>query len=146
MPCTHGFAAGAINIADRVQCLPHKDFLNYAGALCAIGAFGSYNHKTEGHLILWDVKIALEFPPGSIAFIPSALLTHSNSRVTTGERYSVTWFTAAGLYRYADCGFATFKSLSEGDKLRMNRNYSQRLDKALSYITEFSTLFKPRVR
>ncbi|KAF8176160.1 hypothetical protein K438DRAFT_1770690 [Mycena galopus ATCC 62051] len=73
---------------------------------CAITALGDFNPDRGGHLVLWDLKLVIRFPPGSTILIPSAILRHSNVNIAEGEkRYSFTQFTAAGLFRWVDNGF-----------------------------------------
>ena len=48
----------------------------------------------------------IEFPPGSTILIPSATLRHSNVAIQPGEkRFSITQYTAGGLFRWVDHGF-----------------------------------------
>ncbi|PBK60372.1 hypothetical protein ARMSODRAFT_990947 [Armillaria solidipes] len=58
------------------------------------------------HLVLWDLKLIIDFPPGSTILIPSAILRHSNTTIAPGEcRYLFTQYTAGGLFRWVDYGF-----------------------------------------
>ncbi|KAI0039278.1 hypothetical protein FA95DRAFT_1612697 [Auriscalpium vulgare] len=52
---------------------------------CAVTALGDYDHMRRGHLVLWDLKLVIKFPPGSMILIPSAILTHSNTPVQKGR-------------------------------------------------------------
>ncbi|KAJ7624191.1 hypothetical protein B0H17DRAFT_1151319 [Mycena rosella] len=52
-------------------------FVN-AWGWCSITALGDFDPNKGGHLILWDLRLAIRFPPGSTILIPSALLHHSN--------------------------------------------------------------------
>lgn len=61
-----------------------------------------------GHLVLcqWDLKLVIEFPPGSTILIPSVSLYHSNTAIQLGERrYLFTQYTSGGLFRWVDQGF-----------------------------------------
>ena len=100
----NNFAAMTINLGPRTVTYRHTDHLNVPWGWCAITAFGTYDYKLGGHLILWDVGIAIEFPPGATILIPSAVLTHSNVAIAEHEqRYSLTQYTAGGLLRWIDC-------------------------------------------
>jgi hypothetical protein len=66
-----------MNFGPKTMCFPYKDFGNLAYGFCAVTALGRYNPKMGGHLILWDLKLAIEFPPGCTILIPSATLHHS---------------------------------------------------------------------
>src|SRR6201996_4263351 len=69
------FAACTFNFG-RAVTIPHLDFANLAWGWCAITALGKFDPDRGGHLILWDLKLVIRFPPGSTIFIPSALLRH----------------------------------------------------------------------
>ncbi|KAJ7055502.1 hypothetical protein C8F01DRAFT_1211582 [Mycena amicta] len=93
------FAACTWNFVTTV-CAPHVDFGNLAWGWCAITALGRFNPNRGGHLILWDLRLVIRFPPGSTIFIPSALLLHSNSPIQAGEtRSSFVQYSAGGLFR-----------------------------------------------
>ncbi|KAJ7819634.1 hypothetical protein B0H14DRAFT_2600560 [Mycena olivaceomarginata] len=93
------------------------DFANLAFGLCAITALGDFDYKAGGHLVLWDCKLVIEFPPGCTILIPSAAIYHSNIPIGRKEhRYSFTQYTAGGLFRWVEHDFKTeeeyFASLS----------------------------------
>ncbi|KAJ7348101.1 hypothetical protein DFH08DRAFT_960452 [Mycena albidolilacea] len=101
----------------RTCALGHRDFANLAFGLCAITALGDFNYKMGGHLVLWDCKLVIEFPPGCTILIPSAAIYHSNIPIGHKEhRYSFTQYTAGGLFRWVEHDFKTeedyFASLS----------------------------------
>ncbi|KZP30363.1 hypothetical protein FIBSPDRAFT_908068 [Athelia psychrophila] len=89
----------------------HKYYGDMMAALCcicrcAVTALGDYDPTLGGHLILWDLKLIIEFPPGSTVLIPSAIFTHSNTAIQEGEsRYSFTQYTSGGLFRWVEHGF-----------------------------------------
>ncbi|KAL0568501.1 hypothetical protein V5O48_013481 [Marasmius crinis-equi] len=119
------FAAFAINFGPQTVCLPHCDPKNLAFGWCAITALGDFDYHKGGHLVLWDLGIVLEFPPGkfscqsflhfgsevtsfsgSTIFIPSAVICHSNTTIAPGEeRFSFTMYSAGGLFRWVEHGF-----------------------------------------
>ena len=69
--------------------------------------------------MLWDLKVIIEFPPGSMILIPSAALHHSNTGIQHGETcYSFTQYTAGGLFCWVDQGY------------QMSSSYSAKLNKA----------------
>ncbi|KAF7304234.1 hypothetical protein HMN09_00824400 [Mycena chlorophos] len=71
-----------------------------------------------GHLILWDLKLVIEFPAGALILIPSATLAHSNIPVQNDEtRTSFTQFTAGGVFRYVDNDFRTEEELQAQDPI-----------------------------
>ncbi|KAJ7281713.1 hypothetical protein C8J57DRAFT_1056475 [Mycena rebaudengoi] len=102
------FAACTFNFGPPTVTLPHVNAANLAWGWCAITAFGNFNPDLGGHLILWDLRLIICFPPGSTIMIPSALLRHSNVSIQQGEaRYSFTQFTASGLFRWVYNGKQT---------------------------------------
>ncbi|RPD72711.1 hypothetical protein L226DRAFT_466620, partial [Lentinus tigrinus ALCF2SS1-7] len=113
------FACATNNTGPQTVTTVHLDHLNYAFGMCAVTAFGNYDYKTSGHLILWDAKLIIEFPPGSTILFPSAILRHSNVCLRPEEtRYSLTQYSAGGLFRYVRCGFRSLKAyLAAGHEL-----------------------------
>ncbi|KAL0562366.1 hypothetical protein V5O48_019721, partial [Marasmius crinis-equi] len=75
------FAAAAFNFGGKVRTFKHRDHLNWAFGWCAITALGEFNPKKSARLVLWEFKLVINFPPGSTVLIPSAVITHSNTRI-----------------------------------------------------------------
>lgn len=94
----------------------HRDVLNCPFGWCAVQALGRFNATKGGHLILWELKLIIEFPSASLILIPSATFTHSNIPVAEGdERASFTQYCAGGLFRYVEYGFRREKQLKKED-------------------------------
>ena len=98
------FGSLSFNFGPGAGCFPHRDFNNLSWGWCAVTAFGDYDYKQGGHLILWDLGIAIEFPPYSTILIPSAILKHSNTRAL-GCRSVVTQYNSSGIFRWVAYGF-----------------------------------------
>ncbi|KAI0352548.1 hypothetical protein OH77DRAFT_1408860 [Trametes cingulata] len=99
------FAGVTFNLGPQVATYVHTDSLNLPAGWCAVIALGDFDPKEGGHLLLWDLKLIIEFPPGALIFIPSAVLRHSNTVVSPEEhRYSFTQYSAGGLFRWVECG------------------------------------------
>lgn len=110
------FSCVAFNFGPNVWTFRHRDVLNVPFGWCAIQAAGPFDPTKGGHLVLWDLKLAIEFPPGALILIPSATLAHSNVPVQEGDkRISFTQFTAGGIMRFVDNGFRTEQTLQEED-------------------------------
>ncbi|KAJ7220951.1 hypothetical protein C8J57DRAFT_1536784 [Mycena rebaudengoi] len=93
------FRACTFNLGPYTCALGHRDFANLAFGWCAITALGYFDYTKAGHLILWDCKLILEFPPGVTILIPSAAIFHSNIPIADGElRFSFTQYTAGGIF------------------------------------------------
>ncbi|KAJ7107402.1 hypothetical protein C8R44DRAFT_637440 [Mycena epipterygia] len=102
------WSAITFNLGPRTCALGHRDFANLAFGWCTITALGMFDYTKGGHLVLWDCKLVLEFPPGMTILIPSAAIYHSNIPIASGERhYSFTQYTAGGLFRWVEHGFKT---------------------------------------
>ncbi|KAF8951697.1 hypothetical protein BDZ97DRAFT_1931899 [Flammula alnicola] len=99
------FASATINFGPRTVSFPHRDYANLTWGWCAITALGSFNPDRGGHLVLWDLKYIIRFPPGSTILIPSAMIRHSNTPIANNEtRYSFAQYSAGGLFRWVDNG------------------------------------------
>ncbi|KAJ7744929.1 hypothetical protein B0H16DRAFT_1727129 [Mycena metata] len=106
------WSACTFNLGPQTCCLGHRDFGNLAFGWCAITALGDYDYTKGGHLILWDCKLILEFPPGTTLFIPSAALFHSNIPIGIGEcRHSFTQYTAGGFSDGLSMGLSRRRSI-----------------------------------
>ncbi|KAJ7768413.1 hypothetical protein B0H16DRAFT_1308066, partial [Mycena metata] len=102
------FSAAAFNFGLNVWTFKHRDVLNAPFGMCAITTMGPFDATKGGHIILWELKLVIEFPAASTILIPSATITHSNLPVQGGdERASFTQYTGGGLMRYVDNGFRT---------------------------------------
>lgn len=112
------FACASMNFGPRVRSFMHRDPLNLPFGWCAITALGEFDSTKGGHLILWDLKLAIEFPPASTILIPSATLTHSNTAVygSNESRLSLAQYTAGGIFRWVDNGCQTEGELRASDK------------------------------
>ncbi|KAJ7765191.1 hypothetical protein B0H16DRAFT_1454371 [Mycena metata] len=107
------FATATYNFGPVTVTLPHIDFGNLAWGWCAITAPGNFNPDRGGHLVLWDLKLIIRFPPGSTSLLPSAILCHSNLKIGPNEtRFSFTQFTPAGIFRWVYNDFRTDKDIN----------------------------------
>ena len=90
----------------------HTDTGNKANGLCAITALGQFDPKRGGHLVLGQLGLVIEFPPGSTILIPSATVLHGNTPIAENEtRMSVTQYAAGGLFRWVRYGFQSERNL-----------------------------------
>ncbi|KIK56030.1 hypothetical protein GYMLUDRAFT_174872, partial [Collybiopsis luxurians FD-317 M1] len=92
------FSSMTVNFGPSTWTYIHTDSKNDITVPCAITSGGNYDWKLGRHLVLWDFKVILEFPPGATILLPSALLCHSNIPVGAGETHvSVTQYTAGDI-------------------------------------------------
>ncbi|PPR07613.1 hypothetical protein CVT24_004166 [Panaeolus cyanescens] len=116
------FACAGFNIGEQVAAFMHRDCMNCPFGWCAVHALGRFNPMTGGHMLLDDLKLAIEFPPNSLMLIPSAIIKHGNAAVAEGElRASFTQFSPGNLFRFIDCGFQTEASLKLSDEEKYGR-------------------------
>ncbi|KAF8071454.1 hypothetical protein FPV67DRAFT_1447013 [Lyophyllum atratum] len=73
------YPAGTFNLGPETVTVLHNDGKNSRYNLCAVTVGGHFDSKRGGHLILYDLKLIIEFPRGSTILIPSALLRHGNT-------------------------------------------------------------------
>ncbi|KAH6880232.1 hypothetical protein BKA70DRAFT_1239023 [Coprinopsis sp. MPI-PUGE-AT-0042] len=106
------YPAATFNFGPRTTCVPHIDHANLPFGWCAISSLGTFDPAQGGHLVLKELRLVIEFPPGSVILIPSAVVTHGNTPVSSDEkRYSFTQYAAGGLFRWVEHGFQTDTSL-----------------------------------
>lgn len=129
------------NFGEQTATYIHTDPQNDAAACCAITAGGDYNPALGGHLILWDLGLIIEFPPGSTILIPSALFRHSNVPVQKGEtRVSFTQYTAGGIRRWLEYGGRTEDAFAAEDPEEFARMMEERPRRWEKVLSTFNTL------
>ena len=102
----HPLASTTFNFGPRTITFPHKDLKNLSWGLCSVTSLGSYDPKKGGHLVLWDLGIAVEFPPYSTILLPSAIILHSNTSIGEDEtRMTITQYSSAGLFAWRAYGY-----------------------------------------
>ncbi|KAJ7608146.1 hypothetical protein FB45DRAFT_763583 [Roridomyces roridus] len=126
----------------RAVTRPHRDFGNLAPGWCPVTALGDYNPDLGGHIILWELRLIIRFPPGSTIFIPSAIITHSNTPIQPHEkRHSFTQFTSGALFRWVANGNRTdddfLATASPEEKAQRDQAAGTRWEDGLGF---FSTL------
>jgi len=106
------FPAISFNCGPRTVALQHTDYGNLSHGICALTALGSFDHSLGGHLILYDLKIIIQFPSGSTVLIPSGCLSHGNTPIQEDEtRMSIAQYASGGLFRWVAYGFRSAKTL-----------------------------------
>ncbi|KAJ8083539.1 hypothetical protein PM082_009413 [Marasmius tenuissimus] len=119
------FSACNLNLG-RAVTLRHTDFLNLLFGQCAVLALGEFDYRKGGHLVLWDLGLVIEFPPGSMILLPSALVEHSNVSIAADERRSsITFYSASGLFRWVTNGFMSDKEFKAQAGVKMRQRWDQ---------------------
>jgi hypothetical protein len=49
------FACAGANLGPRVTCAPHLDSANLPNGWCAVTAFGQFDHRKGGHMVLEEL-------------------------------------------------------------------------------------------
>ncbi|KAF8439450.1 hypothetical protein L210DRAFT_3353960, partial [Boletus edulis BED1] len=97
--------AAAFNLSPATVCQSHCNLANLCFALCPIMVLGNFDPKTGGHIVLEELHLVIIFPPGATIFIPSAVITHSNTKIKEGEtKYSFTQYAVGMLLSYVQNG------------------------------------------
>lgn len=139
-PQLSAFAASTFNAGEAVATVPHLDCINFGAGWCCVTALGDFNPKVEGHLVLWDWGIVVEFPPASSAFLPSAFVTHSNTAIVSGKtRMSFTQYTGAVCFRFVDCGNMTLSDYKAANP-HVTPDVAKRVRDGLRMYQKFSDL------
>ncbi|TFK60200.1 hypothetical protein BDN72DRAFT_779712, partial [Pluteus cervinus] len=140
------FPATSFNLGPATVSIDHTDASNVGYGLCALTAVGSFDSRQGGHLVLFDLGLMIEFPPGSVILLPSGILRHGNTTVQDHEeRYSIAQYCAGGLLRWVKYGHQTAASIrNNNSKLKakeilagLDGDHADRVEEALGL---FSTL------
>ncbi|TDL20005.1 hypothetical protein BD410DRAFT_726349 [Rickenella mellea] len=141
----HAFTNAAFNFGGKVVTFPHVDHRNVPHGWCSITSLGSYDYRKGGHVVLWDLGLVVQFPPGSTTFLPSATMRHSNTAIGEGEkRFSITHYTCGGLFRWVDYGFRTMKEVMKKDKQGFRAVEASRANFGEQALKKYSTLSELR--
>ncbi|KAI0057941.1 hypothetical protein BV25DRAFT_1872246 [Artomyces pyxidatus] len=110
------YPTATFNLGPRTITLPHRDRQNVPYGWCAVTALGNYDPEKGGHIYLWELKMVIQFPPGSTILLPSALITHGNTPIQPGEtRQSFTQYCAGSLMRWHAYGHRSAGALASED-------------------------------
>ena len=143
------WSAAAFNFGPRTVTRRHRDHANVPFGLCAVTSLGDFDPKQGGHLVLWTLKLVIEFPPGSTILIPSAAIAHSNTAIGRREtRCSFTQFTAGGLFRWVEHGNQPdtdyFRGMSASEREQVASENAARCKFGLSLFSTFEELESSR--
>ncbi|KAK7676418.1 hypothetical protein QCA50_020636 [Cerrena zonata] len=133
------FPAASINFGPEAVSYDHLDHNNLAGGLCSVTAGGNFDPTKGGHIYLVDLRLVVEFPPGSTILIPSSIIRHGNVPIQTGEtRTSFTQYAAGGLFRWVEYGFKTWDQFWETDREHALAELENRSGKWKDFLALFS--------
>lgn len=96
-------------------------------------------------MFLYDVKLVIEFPPGSTILIPSSIMRHGNTPIGKNEtRMGITQYAAGALFRWVDNGFMKAESTSEKHKAFMAADAPKRFRTLLDLYSTLGSLASDR--
>lgn len=140
------FPACTFNCGARVVTLEHVDSTNVPYGLCAIFATGAYDPTLGGHLILFNLGLVIQFPPGSTILVPSGTIRHGNTAIQNHEkRQSFTQYCPGGLLRWVAYGFQAVNAASDDIKQLLVETHEQRCAHALGLFSKAGELHNDRV-
>jgi hypothetical protein len=120
------FSGFTLNVGDQCICGAHRDGCNLSCGLCLASPFGNFDYRKGGHLILHELRLVFELPPGSFILFPSALITHENIPVAEAEfRQSITGFTPGTLFQWVDNGFRRINEMRL-PRLNLKENWKRK--------------------
>ncbi|RPD67633.1 hypothetical protein L226DRAFT_474624, partial [Lentinus tigrinus ALCF2SS1-7] len=138
------YPAAHINFGPNSVCYEHTDFANDPVNWCHVCALGRYDPTKGGHIILFNLRLAVEFPPGAGILIPSGILRHGNVAIQKGEmRQAFTQFCPGGLLRWVDAGFQTLGDFAEKDpagKAAFDAQLDQKTAMSVKYFSRYEEL------
>ncbi|KAJ3869259.1 hypothetical protein EV359DRAFT_76816 [Lentinula novae-zelandiae] len=141
------FAAMTVNYGPQTCAGQYCNAGNTAHGWCADTSLGKFDPDKGGHLVLWDLKLIIRFPPSATVLLPSALITHSNLPVQSGEtRYSIIQYSSGGLFRWCYNGWCSdkaFLSTANPNQLRQREHdRTRRWQLNLQKFTQWSDLLE----
>ncbi|KIY61405.1 hypothetical protein CYLTODRAFT_415460 [Cylindrobasidium torrendii FP15055 ss-10] len=90
-----------VNFGPQTVCKTHRDHADFAFLMSVLKAFGPYDYRKGGHIVLPTLRLAIQFPQGAEAYFPTARLPHANTQIAPHEtRYSVTSYSGGGLFEW----------------------------------------------
>lgn len=130
------FSAISVNSGGDVWTKRHRDSKNWATTFCAIVAFGKFDFTKSAFLYCEfnGVVYRIELPPGIPIFIPSALITHWNSKIVGPNEYrgSIVYWLSGALVRYMELNGRKVGDLEGEEKRAYHKGAQARLAKALT--------------
>lgn len=107
----------------------HTDYSNLSHGLCTLTALGSYDYKQGGHLILFGLKLVIQFPPGLTAVGPHSICMlgsweHSHRRWRNSDVNCAIhgrWAFPLGFLWVPICEVAHKKNLTKSSRCKLIR-------------------------
>lgn len=96
------FHAASLNVGNATVCDWHRDSRNLVWGICAVGAFGQFNHRTSAQLLLKEPRLIIELKRGGVVFFPSGSITHRNAPLAyeSETRKSMAFYASGSNFRW----------------------------------------------
>lgn len=145
-PFSHSvYTTFTANMGPASATFKHVDSQNDTHVWCAITNGGNFDFRKGAHLILYDFKLIVEFPPGCTALLPSATVSHGNTAISPGEtRYSLTQYINGALFRSARNGFRPVSALTRREKAGNDYDAEDRCAEVLGMFSKLEEIVADR--
>ncbi|KAK7024583.1 hypothetical protein VNI00_016188 [Paramarasmius palmivorus] len=137
------FTAATFNFGGNVWTYKHRDFFNWAYGWCFVTALGDFDATRGGQMVLWELELVIDFPHAATIALPSAVITHSNIPVASGDkRVSFTQYSAGPIFRWVENGCQTEKEMEQEDPTTFAEMMAGKSTAHLARLALYSTMDK----
>jgi hypothetical protein len=138
------FPACTFNFPHAPETCGHTDSGNPPAIKCMIARVGRYNADRSAALVLFDLRLMIRFPAGSLISICSAGMRHGTSKIHPEDSCAgFVQYCAGGLKRHVDYGFKTEKEMQKTRKGRALQYKIQVTDAPQRALEALSLYSKP---
>ncbi|KAK7024166.1 hypothetical protein VNI00_016544 [Paramarasmius palmivorus] len=123
------FTAATFNFGGNVCTYKHRDFFNWAFGWCFITALGKFDATRGGQLVMWELKLVVDFPHAATIALPSAVITHSNVPIAPGP-----------IFRWVENGCRTEREMEADDPKEFQAMMAKKSTAYLDRLPLYSTL------
>ncbi|KAF8148485.1 hypothetical protein B0H34DRAFT_637108, partial [Crassisporium funariophilum] len=93
------WALAAVNFVTKL----HADHNNLPFGWCSVTSLGEFDPTKGGHLVLWTLRLVIEFPARSTIMLLSAIIEHCNTPIGWEEiRCSFTQYSGGWLFHWVE--------------------------------------------
>jgi len=135
------FPTCTFNCGSCVVTVEHIDSTNIPFGLCAIFSCGLYDPRKGGHLILFDLGLVIEFPPGSTILVQFGTLCHRNVAIQADEtRQSCMQYCPGSLFHWVAYGFKQVQASSDAERAFFEENHEEHCKHAVGLFSKLGEL------
>ncbi|KAI0087658.1 hypothetical protein BDY19DRAFT_892703, partial [Irpex rosettiformis] len=104
------------NVGPQVQIWHHLDNMNKMNGICPVFNTGTFDPVKGSYIVFPQLRVVMEFLPGTLVLISSVTLVHGNTSIQEDEEQkSITFYTASELFRWAKYGFQTEEDFQQSN-------------------------------